>query len=282
MCKAVWLTVCLCAASLAQVHLESPTWSPDGKQIAFAASFTGQGADWNVYLANIDGTELRQLTRTGAWDATWSPDGKTIAFVSTIAGKRQISLMSVDGSASRPITTGASDNFHPAWSPNGAKMAFTCRSAASSRICVMNADGSDIHPVTDTDQQCRWPAWSPDGKRLAYYSQGDVWTKNLETGGRVKLFTVAPAASTLDWSPDGQQILFVADTGEQAGIEAFNISSKETRRIVAAEVLPGEPRWSPDGRRILFAAAGGKPGIYLLDISASTVRQVIAATWIHK
>jgi Tol biopolymer transport system component len=78
----------------------------------------------------------------------------------------------------------------------------------------MNADGSDIHPVSDTNQQCRWPTWNPDGKRLAYYCQGDVWTTNLETGERANLLTIGPASSTLDWSPDGAEILFVADKGE--------------------------------------------------------------------
>src|SRR5262249_15180809 len=162
-----WLTMCLSAASLAQVHMESPTWSPDGKRIAFVMSFTGQGTDWHVYLANIDGTGLRQLTRTAAWDGAWSPDGTTIAFVATVDGKRQISSMPVDASTIHQLTTGDDESFHPAWSPNSAKLAFTCQSDRSSRICVMNADGSDIHPVTDANQHCRWPTWSPDGKRLA-------------------------------------------------------------------------------------------------------------------
>ena len=184
MYKAVWFSVCLSAASFAQVRLESPIWSPDGKRIAFAINSTGQSTDWNIYLTNIDGTGVSQLTRTGAWDAAWSPDGTTIAFVSTVAAKRQISSMLVDASTTRQLTTGDNENFHPAWSPKGAKLAFTCKSGSTSRICVMNADGFDIHAVSDTNQQCRWPTWSPDGKRLAYYCQGDVWTANLETGER--------------------------------------------------------------------------------------------------
>ena len=282
MYKAIWLTMCLSTASLAQVRVESPIWSPDGKRIAFAVNFTGQGTDWNVYLTNIDGSGLRQITRTGAWDATWSPDGTAIAFVSTVAGKRQISSMSLAASASHQLTTGDVESFHPAWSPKGAKLAFTCRSGPSSRICIMNADGSDVHPVSGTNQQCRWPSWGPDGKRLAYYCQGDVWTADLETGERAKLFTIGPASSTLDWSPDGGQILFVADTGDLAGIDVYNISSKQTRRILAADWRPGQPRWSPDGHRILFAAGGSKAGIYCLDTGTSNVREVIMGTGIHK
>jgi Tol biopolymer transport system component len=278
--KAVWLTMYLSAVAFAQVHLESPIWSPNGKRIAFGMSLTGQGTDWNVYLANIDGTGLRQLTRTGAWDAAWSPDGADIVFVSTVAGKRQISSMSVDGPTVIQLTKGDTENFHPSWSPKGTKLAFTCRSGVSSLICVMNADGSDIHAVTNTNQQCRWPTWSPDGKRLAYYSQGEVWTTNLETGERVHLFTMGPATSTLDWSPDGQQILFAAGT-EQAGIQVFNISSGETRRILSADWRPGEPRWSSDGHRVLFVAGNSKPGIYCLDVSTSAVREVVSGTKMH-
>ena len=93
--------------ALAQARLEYPVWSPDGTRIAFAMSFTGGGTDWNVYVrAKIDGTGLQQLTRTDACDAAWSPDSATIALVSTIDGKRQISVVYVDGSNVRQVDSG--------------------------------------------------------------------------------------------------------------------------------------------------------------------------------
>lgn len=277
MLKIFWLALCLSPDALAQARLEYPVWSPDGTRIAFAMSFTGGGTDWNVYVAKIDGTGLRQLTRTDAWDAAWSPDSATIALVSTIDGKRQISVVYVDGSNVRQLTQGDTEGFHPAWSPKGAQLAFTCRAGSESRICIMNTDGFDVRAVTPANQQCRWPAWSPDGKRVAYWRQGEVWATNLGTGEQVRLFAPGPGTSTIDWSPDGRQILFAPATGEQAGIQVFDISSGETRRILGADWRAGEPRWSPDGRRILFAAGNSKPGIYCFDMSNSTVREIVTA-----
>src|SRR5262245_10794783 len=59
----------------------SPEWSPDGKQIAFASDRTNS---WEIYVMNIDGTDQRQVTSYGINEEPhWSPDGTKIAYVST-------------------------------------------------------------------------------------------------------------------------------------------------------------------------------------------------------
>ena len=62
-----------------------PTWSADGRRIAFTSDRGGEGV-WDLYLMNADGSEVVRVTNeptfgAGRWHPSWSPDGTKIAFV---------------------------------------------------------------------------------------------------------------------------------------------------------------------------------------------------------
>jgi Tol biopolymer transport system component len=82
----------------------SPSWSPDGPRILFTREVVG-GVD--VYVINVDGSRLTQLTDDSARDvsATWSPDGQRIALVkaSDGSGFGILYVMDADGSDGRLI-----------------------------------------------------------------------------------------------------------------------------------------------------------------------------------
>ncbi len=88
------------------------TVSPDGERIAFMSRRDG---DWNIYVVNNDGTELRQLTDDAAQDGlpTWSPDGKVIAFVSDRGGPWAMWAVTPNGGGKRQLFTmeGSPDGF---------------------------------------------------------------------------------------------------------------------------------------------------------------------------
>ena len=68
-----------------------------GDLIAFQSDRDG---DWEVFVMNADGTEVRQLTDSDGWDGSpdWSPDGKRIAFTSDRYGDWEVFVMNADGS----------------------------------------------------------------------------------------------------------------------------------------------------------------------------------------
>ena len=101
------------------VDLGPPSWSPDGRTLAF----TGRGGD--IYTVRADGTGLRKLTRGPGWDvgADWSPDGRRILFMSDRddpGDSIDLYVMNADGSGQRNLThtPGVSELF-PSWAPAG-------------------------------------------------------------------------------------------------------------------------------------------------------------------
>jgi TolB protein len=98
------------------VDLGPPSWSPDGRTLAF----TGRGGD--IYTVHADRTALRRLTHGPGWTVAsdWSPDGRRIVFMSGRDGQRayDVFVMNADGSEQRNLTyTPGVSEYRPSWAP---------------------------------------------------------------------------------------------------------------------------------------------------------------------
>jgi Tol biopolymer transport system component len=94
-----------------------PAWSPDGTQIVYSAQV---GRHRDLYLVNVDGTNLQRLTLDDANDEfapTWSPDGTRIAFQSSASGGWDIYTIRVDGTDLQQLTTDFANDVAPSWVP---------------------------------------------------------------------------------------------------------------------------------------------------------------------
>lgn len=167
----------------------SPAASPDGTKVAMILSKNGAP---NVYVANADGTGLKQLTH-GDEDSSpcWSPDGQWICFATKVNERRRLAKVSVDGGTVKYLNTaGAVNPTEPDWSPDGKWIAFT-RQAGEFDICVMPADGGSAPVILVPGED---PSWSPNSRTLVFArrSEGryvlsvlDVLTKQFKDVQRI-------------------------------------------------------------------------------------------------
>jgi Tol biopolymer transport system component len=149
-----------------------PSYSPDGTRITFTRIKKFQphfhGGQTAVFVVNVDGSNLRQLTPWGmdAAESDWSPDGSKIAF--NDADERiktaSIYVMNADGTSLTKITHDENEgSFRPSWSPQGDRIVFT-RIAFGPHggpfdLYTMNPDGTDITALTQTpdfENQADW------------------------------------------------------------------------------------------------------------------------------
>lgn len=240
-----------------------PSWSPDGRRIAFARS--GASGSCGIWVANADGSGLSRLTSTcGDRTPAWSPDGGRIAFAhwtleSLATG---IYVMNADGSGVTRLTESLLDEY-PDWSPDGARIAFTRYSEHPvgdwiAQLHVMEADGSGIRRLTFTGSTTfaeGVSAWSPDGATLAFWSYG-YGVALVSAYGGVPL-TVYKGASghfeagvvdfyaAPDWSPDGRRLVFARGVWGARELVVANTTGGGPLQILS-DGSPGEdtePAW---------------------------------------
>ena len=211
----------------------APSWSPDGKKIAFVSMRNG-GIN-QIYVMDSDGKNVRKITE-GAHDSTpaWSPDGRTIAYDGHEDGEenRKIHLIAPDGTNRRRLAGDIpSWDTSAAWSPDSQRIAFvSSRGIWGNEIYVMNADGTNQKRLTRDGWDDRGPAWSPDGSKIAFFSIGgeDIFIGMMNADGsdrkrlseealdEVRIGDAYPA-----WSPDGSKIAYSA--GKFGRIDGWGI-----------------------------------------------------------
>ena len=133
----------------------APTWSPDGREIAFLSNRNEQTG---IYTMNIDGTNPILQLATNIQDRLyWSPDGTQIAF-SQSSGKNHLCILTI---TNKILTCTNKDGSHPTWSPDGQFLVYESR--RNNRSYLYLTDNQCSHPkrLTKNPSGSFSPTWRP-------------------------------------------------------------------------------------------------------------------------
>jgi TolB protein len=141
----------------------SPTFSPDGRRIAFTSGLLGHP---EVYIMDADGSSFDLLTSQGFGDQlyrsdpAWSPDGRRVAYQSQVSpGTFQIMTISVRDGTTQQFTSEGS-NEDPSWAPDGRHMVFVSNRTGARELWVLDTESSRARQLTHGGR-VQNPAWSP-------------------------------------------------------------------------------------------------------------------------
>jgi dipeptidyl aminopeptidase/acylaminoacyl peptidase len=202
-----------------------PSWSPDGKTLAF---LSGRDGTSQVYVISMEGGEAKKLTTlsTGADLFKWSPDGKSIAFTSGVY---------VD-----------------------------CKDDACNKQRDEEKEKSKVKAhVAEHLLYRHWDHWS-EGKRSHLFIQpaeGTTAARDLTAGAN---YDVPPdergGSADINFSPDNKEICYTAVTDKMEAISTnadlfvVPVAGGESKRITTNQGFDGNPVYSPDGKYIAYHA----------------------------
>ncbi len=268
---------------------ESPTWSPDGRYIAFRRV---DGRKDGIYvIPALGGPERKLLTSKDgfSYDSSldWSPDGKYLAYGEGAPSQpERIFLLAVDNPKDKwPLTTSAGQvaDYFPRFSPNGQTVAFV-RFLDVRDIFLVRTGGGEPKRLTFDDTFIYGLDWTPDGAYIVFSSVrlgGSVrlW-RVLASGGQPEpLFTPPGLAEASSLSRDGHRLAYT-QREFNANIWRYEVprttgQSAPPTKLIAAAAYNASPQFSPDGKRVAFVSSrSGNGEIWVCDSDGSNPRQL--------
>ena len=269
----------------------NPDCSPDGKRIAFDASWAGPRRIWAVDRLGHNPQQLTSDVSEGISHVRprWSPDGSRIVFQNIERTKFDVRVLDLANGKTNWITNDAVQDLNPDWSPTGRFIYFSSYRGGGINIwrAVMSPQGTNAGPpqqLTIGAGQDVQVAVSGNGKRLAFSilkQNADIWRLPVspETGKPVgepqELITTTREDSRGAWSPDAKMIAFNSDRTGEMNIWLHSVETGESRQLTKGPGGDFQPNWSPDGDGIaFFSTRAGTADIWYFDINSADLKRL--------
>ncbi len=238
-------------------------------QIAFASDQTGLPQIW---IINIDGTSLRQITETqwGACQPDWSPDGTRLVYISPCDDNKEyyrgsgLFIINADGTNPTSLPVQGFGDYDPAWSPDGKKIAFTSIMPIDRpQILVMDLETGEVVNISGEFNRDMQPTWSSDGSQLIFITTRSgpyqIWTMSSDGSNQARFSLSGDLKNTNPvLSTNNQTIVFTQSRGVGSVPHLrgaiFPDGAKEEFNVYPfSGALPmREADYSPDGFWIAF------------------------------
>lgn len=202
---------------------------------------------YDIYTANADGTKIKRLTNTNAYDAeaTLSPDGKTIVFTSTRDGDLDIYTMDINGKNVKRLTDELGYNGGAFFSPDGKQIVYRA-----------------YYPETE-EEIARYKDFL--AKDLIEPNVYEIWVMNADGSNKRKITDINSASFAPFFTPDGKAIIFSTDYYDRKNnperrrqpnfdLVVVNLDGSGMERITFNDSFDGFPMFSPDGKKLVFAS----------------------------
>jgi len=254
------------------------------EKLAFVANLDG---NWDLFIADIDGTNRKRLTETpyDEADPVWSPDRRNIAFSGTDGYLRVVNLTTGEVGEYKPDSEEMRYR-QPSYSPDASKIALSIHYRGTidrTDLGVLSlADTTLDIPVPENSLQL-FPSWSPDGETIYYVKVTcnvgcgriiqEVWSLPWPEGFPKQELLTNSHCQSPDLSPDGTELVFSSNQGGSFDLWKHSYATGETVRLTYDPALDIGPSWSKGGATVAFTSTRDAGfGIYILNVKSGEIK----------
>ena len=242
-----------------------PSFSPDGKMMAYTSDADGIDQLWVKNLAAGDPIQLT-FGPPGAGRVAWSPSGDQIVF-----GRPGLGIWSIAplGGAPRRLLE---QGHRPKFSRDGRRLVFE----RAGEIWIANADGHQARRVYEPPPsfQPNLPALSPDGESIVFFLAqggplGDYWVLPVSGGPARQLTFDNSEGGGAAWTPDGRSIVFTSSRRGSLTLWQIPAGGGTPQPLTFGAGEDIDPDISADGKRLIYTNMRGGSGLMLTDPAAA-------------
>jgi len=226
----------------------SPTWTPDGRKLAYVSFETGRPA---IYLQDLASGERETLAQFKGLNGapSFSPDGKNMLLTASKDGNPEIYLMNLASKSVQRLTNDSAIDTEARFAPDGKSFVFTSDRGGTPQIYRYNLDSGQVKRITFNGRFNARGSLSKDGQSLALVhrqsgQQFQVGIMDLASGV-ISILTPTPLDESPSFSPNGQMVVYATRERGRGMLAIMSTDGRFRMNLPSESGEVREPAWAP-------------------------------------